>query len=87
MRRCVASGDHLRVNIGFAAVQVADGLALGGVDARIIIMGAAAAPDNRLGDYDPGIGVAEDTGIFFVSGRIRRNFAQVQIILGVGGLL
>ena len=45
-----------------------------------------SAPDNGFRDGDPGVVVAENAGIFFVSRRIGGNLAELDMIPCVGGL-
>src|ERR1035441_5653278 len=77
----VAPGDHLSVNIGLAAVDVADLLASGRINPRVIVMGAVSITDARFADDDPWIVVAEDAGVFFVARRVRGNLAEFEVIL------
>ncbi len=83
----VLAGDHLRVDIRLAAVQVADLLARRGVDAAVVVVGHVAVAQPRLADHDPGIVVAEDAGVLLVSRRVGGDFAEVEVVLRVSRLL
>ena len=46
-----------------------------------------SSSDNSFGNGNPWIVMAEDSGIFFVSWRVGRNFTKVQVISGVSRLV
>src|ERR1019366_5892389 len=87
MRGSVAAGDHLSVNVGFAAVDVADFLASGRIDALVIVVGTVSIADARFADDDPGIIVTEDACVFLVARRVRGDLAEFEVILRVSRLL
>src|ERR1019366_9986593 len=62
-RRSVTPGDHLGVNVGLAAVDVADFLASGRIDPVVVVVGAVSIANARFADDDPWIVVAEDAGV------------------------
>ena len=86
MSRRIAAGDHLRVDVGLAPVEPADLLARRRVDAEVVVEGPVTVADHGLGDDHPGIVVAEDARVFLVAGRIGGDFAELEIVAGIGGL-
>ena len=82
----VLAGNHLAVHIRLHFVQVAFVLAVGGGDAAVQVEGAVAVAHHGFSGDNPGIVVAEDAGVLLVSRRVGGNFAQLQVILLVGGL-
>jgi hypothetical protein len=83
----ILAGDHLRVDIGLAAVQIADLFARRGIDAAVVVVGQVAVAQTGFADHDPGIDVAEDAGVLLVSRRIGGDFAHFDVVVGVGRLL
>ena len=67
-------------------MDLADVLDIGGRCAAIDLKGASSVAKLGLGADDPGVVVAENAGIFLVSGGIAGDLAQLQMIAGVGGL-
>ena len=82
----ILPGNHLGVNIGLCPVDFTDFLGVSGTGLFINFKGAAASADNSFRDGNPGVIVAEDTGIFLVSGGIGGNLAKFQMVSGIGGL-
>ena len=82
----VAAGHHLAVNIRLGAVHLADGFQIGRAGLFIDCKGAVPMPQHRFGTADPGVVVAEDTGVFFVARRVACDLAKFQVIPRVGGL-
>ena len=82
----VFARDHLRENVGLAAMQIADAFAGGGIDAGVIIEGAVAIAGHRFSDDDPGVVVTENTGVFLVAGRVGGNLAHFNVIFGEDGI-
>ena len=80
----VGAGNHLRVDIGLGAMDLAEFLYTGRAGLPIHFKCPASVSEDRLCDRDPGIVVAEDAGIFLVSRRIGGDFAQLYVIAGVG---
>src|SRR5262249_27630852 len=58
----VLASDHLRVDIRFRAVYLADLFQVGRCNLFVVLEGAFPAPDHRLSDHDPGIVMAKDPG-------------------------
>ena len=83
----VAPSDHLGVDVGLAAVHLADGLPRRRVDAEVVVVCLVAVSNYGFGDHDPRVGMTENARVLFVARRVRRDFAQVQVILRIGGLL
>ena len=79
-------GDHLCVDVRLAAVDLADLLASGRVDAQVVVEGRVAVPGERLGDHDPRVRVAEHAGVLLVAGRVRRDLAELEPVARVRGL-
>ena len=67
-------------------MDFADVLNIGGRGAAVNLKGAIAVAEFRFRADDPGVVVAEDAGVFLVSGRIAADFAQLQMIAGIGRL-
>ena len=84
--RRVAARDHLRVDVGLAAVDLADLLARRRVDAQVVVERARPLADDRRRDDHPRVGVAEDAGVLLVAGRVRRDLAELDVVPLVGGL-
>ena len=78
----ILSGYHLGVDVGLGPVDLTDVFDVGRAGLFVDFKGPVAVADDGLGDGDPGVVVAEDTGIFLVSGRIGGDFAKVQVIGG-----
>ena len=83
----ILSGYHLRVNIRLCPVDLTDVFNVGRAGLFIYFESTVSVADDSLADRDPGIVVTEDTCIFLVSGRIRGNFTQVEVIGGIRRLL
>lgn len=83
----ILSGYHLGVNVGLCPVNLTDVFDVGRAGLFVYFKGPVAVADDGLADGDPGVVVAEDTGILFVSGRIGGDFAKVEVIGGVRRLL
>ena len=83
----IAPGDHLAVNVRFSAVDLADVLDIGRAGLFVNSKGPVAVAQHRFGAADPGVVVAEDARILFVSRRIAGDLAQVKAVAGVGRLL
>ena len=49
-------------------------------DLLVVLEGAIAAADHRLGDHHPGVVVAEDAGVLLVARRIRADLAELDVI-------
>jgi len=77
---CIAASYHLRVDIRLGAVNFADLLDISRADLAVNLESSVAAADNSLSDGDPGVVVAEDTSVLFVSRRIGGDFAEIQMI-------
>src|ERR1019366_7179891 len=86
-RGSVTPGDHLGVHVGLAAVDVADLLASGRINPRVIVVGAVSITDARFADDDPRIVVTEDACVFLVARRVRGDLAEFEVILRVSRLL
>ena len=78
----ILSGYHLGVNVGLCPVNLTDVFDVGRAGLFVYFKGPVAVADDGLADGDPGVVVAEDTGILFVSGRIGGDFAKVEVIGG-----
>ncbi|MNO32640.1 hypothetical protein D3C76_226370 [compost metagenome] len=83
----IFTGDHLRVHIRFHTVNFADVFQVSRSDFLIDLKSSVAMTQHGFSNHDPWVVVAENTRIFLVARRVRRNFAQVQIVLGVRRLL
>ena len=57
-----------------------------GTDLPVSFKGTLSVSHNGFSDRDPGVVVAEDTGILLVSRRIRGNFTKVGMVGLVSGL-
>ena len=78
--------DHLAVYIGFCPVDVADVLGEGGTGPPVDLERPVSVAQFCLGADDPGVVVAENTGVFLVSGRIGADLAQIQVVFRIGRL-
>src|SRR6266498_2454304 len=87
VRGSVATSNHLRIDIGFAAVKVTDLLARRRIDSRIVIESRVAVAYARFANHHPGIVVAENSSVLLISRWIRGDLAQVQVVLRKSGLL
>jgi hypothetical protein len=85
--RRLAAGDHLGINVRSTAMDFADRLAGGGIDAGVVVKGSVPIPQTRFGDHDPGVGMAEDACVLLVARRVGGDFTQVEIILDEGGFM
>ena len=68
------------------AVDLADVFDASRAGLTVDFKSTVATANDGLCNRNPWIVVAEDTGIFLVSRRIRGNFTEVQVIFGVGRL-
>src|SRR5690606_25640193 len=82
----VLAGDHLAVDVGLRAVNLAHVLEVGRADLRVVLPGALRATDHRLGDHDPGAVVAEDARVLLVHGGIRRDLTVLAVVLRQRGV-
>ncbi len=87
VRGSVLAGDHLRIDVGLATVQIADHFARRRIDARVVVVGIVAIANFRFRDHHPRIVVAEDPRVLFVSRWVRGNLAEMQIVARIGRLL
>ena len=78
----VGSGYHLGVDIRLGSVDLADVFDVSRAGLTVDFKSTVATANDGLCNGNPWIVVAEDTGIFFVSRRIRGNFTEVQVIFG-----
>ena len=81
------AGDHLGVDVGLEPVDLGDVLAVGRSDPLVVLEGALAATDHRLGDDDPRVVVAEDPAVLLVARRVGGDLAQLDPVAGVGRVL
>ena len=86
MSGSVCAGNHLCVNVRLCAVDVTDIFQISGTGFTIYLKCAAASADDGFCDGNPGIIVAEDSGIFLVPGRVGADLAKLQVISGISRL-
>ena len=82
----IAACHHLAVNVGFGAVDLADVLDIGRAGLFVDSKGPVTVAQHGLSTADPGVVVAEDTGILLVARGIAGDLAQIEPVGGVGGL-
>src|SRR5271157_2494218 len=63
----IAPGDHLRINVRLATVDIADLFARRWINPRVIVVRGIPISDARFANDDPGVVVAKDTGVFLVA--------------------
>ena len=68
-------------------MNVADRFEIGRTDLPVSFKRARAVTQDSLRAGDPGIVVAENARVFLISGRIRADLAEIQIIFCVGRLV
>ncbi len=68
-------------------MQLADGFPRRGVDALVVIKSPVPPTDHRLGDHDPGIGVAENARVLLEARWVGTDLPQVNVVAGVSRLL
>src|SRR5574344_2316877 len=79
--RRVASGDHLRIDVGLDLVELRLLLGVARADLRVMVPRVGSAAGHRLGDDHPRVVVAEDARVFLVARRIRRDLAVFDDVL------
>ena len=67
-------------------MNLTDILNISGTGLFVYLKGSVASADNGFCYGNPGIVVAEDSGVLLVFGRIRGNLTKLQMILCVSGL-
>ena len=82
----VGTCHHLGINIRLCLVDLAELFNAGRACLPVNFKRSVAASHDGLRNGYPGIVVAEDTGIFFVSRRIGRDLAEFYVISGISGL-
>ena len=82
----VGTCDHLGIDVRLGPVDLTELFHTGRAGLPVNFKGSVAASHDGFRDGDPGIVVAEDTCIFFVSRRIGGNFTQFHVISGISGL-
>ena len=82
----IAACHHLAVNVGFGAVDLADVLDIGRAGLFVDSKGPVTVAQHGLSTADPGVVVAEDTGVLLVARGIAGDLAQIEPVGGVGGL-
>ena len=83
---CIFTGNHLGVYIRFGAVNLADIFNISRTGSCVYLPCTIASSDNGLCDGNPWVVVTEDTGIFFISWWIRRNFTKLNMVSMVSRL-
>ena len=82
----VCAGNHLCINVRLGAVDVTDIFQISGTGFTIYLKCAIASANDGFCDGNPGIIVAEDSGIFLVPGRVGADLSKLQVISGIGRL-
>ena len=66
----ILAGNHLRVDVWLAAVNFGDFLAGRWANPGVVIERLFTIAGERLGDHDPGVGVAENSSVLLVARRV-----------------
>ncbi len=77
----ILTGHHLAVYIRLGAVDLADVLNIGRAGLAVDLKARSPRPRTVSAMDDPGIVVAEDTGVLLVSRWIAGDLTKIQVIL------
>ena len=76
----ITTGYHLGIYIRLCSVNLTDIFYISRTGLLIYFKGSVTTSDDSLSDGDPWIVVAEDTGIFLISGWIGGDFTKFEVI-------
>ena len=83
---CVSTCNHLGIYIWFCTVDLTDIFDIGRAGFLVNFKSSVSTSDHGFCNRNPWVIVTEDTGVFFISRRVRGNFSKVQIILRISRL-
>src|ERR1017187_997755 len=80
--RGVAAGDHLWIDVRLTSVHVTDRGARRRIGALVVVESGLPVPEDRLGNHDPRIDLAEDAPVLLVAGGIGGDLSELEVVPG-----